>query len=264
MPRLVHDRCRRLGFVSQSAPWLMVTIVGRQPGMKSLMRRVADSSSPVDSPLARYDRRMVDAVLFDLDGTLITYGRNYAAFMQSIAKLWQITDHEDPFFAAYSQAILEEGPVTFASAIEKALQASGRTLQSCADEFCRKAVADYADGTDLLPWALDLLGQFDRLPKAIVTNGPFDMQLAAILKSKLEQRVDEIVVSGDPNVGVRKPNPAIFNLACKRLNVDPARVLMIGDNETVDILGAREAGLQAILVTDLIDGNRKPWPDFSE
>jgi len=195
---------------------------------------------------------VIDAVLFDLDGTLVAYQQSYSDFMRRIAASWQILDEGDPFFAAYSQAILTDGPVTFRSAIEKALLASGRSLHGDADEKCKRAVADYVSGIELLPWATDLLERYAHLPKAIVSNGPFDMQLATLQKFDLHRLVDEVIISGDPEVGIRKPNPAIFHLACERLRVEPSRVLMIGDNETADIKGAGDAGLQAVVVTDLV------------
>jgi len=198
---------------------------------------------------------MIDAVLFDLDGTLITYRCSYADFMRRIAASWQITHESDPFFAAYSQAIVAEGPVTFKSAIEKALLASGQVHQGNIEEKCRVAVAEYAGGTELLPWALELFANYSSLPKAIVSNGPFDMQLAAVQKYGIEKLVDEVIISGDPEVGIRKPNPLIFHLACARLGIEPSRTLMIGDNEAADVQGARAAGLQAVLVAELINNN---------
>ena len=54
---------------------------------------------------------------------------------------------------------------------------------------------------------------------------------------------DELIISGD--VGMVKPNPEIFELACERMGVLPAETVMIDDiEENCD--GARAAGLQAI------------------
>ena len=46
--------------------------------------------------------------------------------------------------------------------------------------------------------------------------------------------------------GLLKPDPKIFHLACRRLDLDPARVLMVGDSYRSDVEGARRAGLQAL------------------
>lgn len=55
--------------------------------------------------------------------------------------------------------------------------------------------------------------------------------------------------------GVEKPNPEIFLRACARLGLDPSECLYIGDLYPVDVLGARRAGLKAVLLdpTDRLD-----------
>ena len=49
-------------------------------------------------------------------------------------------------------------------------------------------------------------------------------------------------------VGVEKPDAAIFEMALARGGVRPAETLYVGDLYAVDILGARRAGLTAILL----------------
>lgn len=48
--------------------------------------------------------------------------------------------------------------------------------------------------------------------------------------------------------GVEKPDPEIFLRACRRMKVDPGRALYVGDLFPVDVIGARKAGLEAILL----------------
>jgi putative hydrolase of the HAD superfamily len=55
---------------------------------------------------------------------------------------------------------------------------------------------------------------------------------------------DDVVVSAD--VGLAKPDPAIFRLAAERLGVAPEACLMI-DDQAQHIEGARAAGLRAHL-----------------
>lgn len=53
-------------------------------------------------------------------------------------------------------------------------------------------------------------------------------------------------------VGVRKPGPHIFHLACQRLGVQPNAVVHVGDSVSSDIAGAKVAGWKAIhFVTQL-------------
>jgi putative hydrolase of the HAD superfamily len=48
--------------------------------------------------------------------------------------------------------------------------------------------------------------------------------------------------------GVRKPDPALFAIACERLGVDPARTLMVGDSPHADS-GGLPLGIRTVLVS---------------
>jgi putative hydrolase of the HAD superfamily len=50
-------------------------------------------------------------------------------------------------------------------------------------------------------------------------------------------------------VGLRKPDPQIFALTLRELQVEPAAAVHVGDDPILDIHGARAAGLRAIQVT---------------
>ncbi len=49
-------------------------------------------------------------------------------------------------------------------------------------------------------------------------------------------------------VGVEKPDPRIFRLALDAAGVEPEQAVYIGDLYSVDVLGARAAGLEAVLL----------------
>ncbi|HOU94562.1 MAG TPA: HAD family hydrolase [Polyangiaceae bacterium] len=55
-----------------------------------------------------------------------------------------------------------------------------------------------------------------------------------------------VVDSGEE--GVEKPDPRFFALALARVDADPATTLHVGDLFHVDVVGARAAGLRAVLV----------------
>jgi putative hydrolase of the HAD superfamily len=52
-------------------------------------------------------------------------------------------------------------------------------------------------------------------------------------------------------VGVEKPDPAIFEIALKRMGTKADETVYIGDVYGIDIIGARRAGLDAILIDTL-------------
>ena len=58
--------------------------------------------------------------------------------------------------------------------------------------------------------------------------------------------VDEICLSCD--WGLLKPDPRFYRLAARRMGLAPEQILMVGDNLTDDVEGARSAGLRAALL----------------
>jgi putative hydrolase of the HAD superfamily len=50
--------------------------------------------------------------------------------------------------------------------------------------------------------------------------------------------------------GVEKPDPRIFRLALERLGAGPASALHVGDFYSVDVVGARAAGIRPVLVDE--------------
>ena len=56
-------------------------------------------------------------------------------------------------------------------------------------------------------------------------------------------------------VGVEKPDPRIFEIALARCGADPRRTLYVGDLYHADVIGARGAGLHALLLDPYGD-----WP----
>jgi putative hydrolase of the HAD superfamily len=57
------------------------------------------------------------------------------------------------------------------------------------------------------------------------------------------------VVLDSAVVGVEKPDPAIFRAALGALGVAPDRALYVGDLYDVDVVGARAAGMHAVLLS---------------
>jgi len=58
-------------------------------------------------------------------------------------------------------------------------------------------------------------------------------------------------------VGVEKPDPRIFHLALERTGVAPHEAIYVGDFYSLDVVGARRAGLEAILLDPL-----GAWPQL--
>ena len=68
----------------------------------------------------------------------------------------------------------------------------------------------------------------------------------ALAAAGLRQFFDVVVDSA--RVGIEKPDPRIFQAALEALSVSPDEALYVGDLYEVDILGARSAGIDAVLL----------------
>jgi putative hydrolase of the HAD superfamily len=101
-------------------------------------------------------------------------------------------------------------------------------------------------------WALysDVRPAFERLRArgiavGIISN--WDTRLARVLAGLgLADVLGDIVSSAD--VGLHKPDPRIFELACNRLGVSSGEAAHVGDHHYADYLGARALGMQAVLI----------------
>ncbi|MBR5290795.1 MAG: HAD family hydrolase [Erysipelotrichaceae bacterium] len=89
----------------------------------------------------------------------------------------------------------------------------------------------------------------DKYRLAILTNGSPVSQRRKLESTGILNLFELSVVSGE--VGIDKPDPRIFDVMCDRLNVKPEECLYIGDNYVNDVLGARNAGWNAIYLNRL-------------
>src|SRR5512133_1866380 len=80
---------------------------------------------------------------------------------------------------------------------------------------------------------------------AVVSN--WDVSLHDVLeRTGLRALLDAVVISAE--LGVAKPDPAIFRAALDRLGATAADAMHVGDSLEADVAGARAAGLEAVLV----------------
>ena len=85
-----------------------------------------------------------------------------------------------------------------------------------------------------------------RHPMGIITNGPAAHQMEKVEALGLYRwfAPESIVVSGA--VGVAKPDPEIFRIACERLGTSPESCVYVGDSFASDVVGATSAGMPVV------------------
>lgn len=190
---------------------------------------------------------MFGAIFFDLDGTLCAPAIPFRqVFGDAVAPL--LRNHSGltvvDMLEAWGNVLLTPGPSTTSGCFERALAACGIAAQ--ADRTAELAVAlnvRWAACQALFPdvqATLQRLGAF--YPLGLITNGPSDAQRAVVGALGLAPLFRWLLVSGDTDIGVRKPDPAIFQRAAGLAGCVPAALLYVGDSAVNDIAGAHAAG----------------------
>lgn len=87
---------------------------------------------------------------------------------------------------------------------------------------------------------------------AAVTNASGGHQRDKLAALGLARFFDHVAIAGE--MGVAKPEPAMFRSVCAALGCDPREAAHLGDKLTTDAIGAREAGLTGIWLHRTPDG----------
>ena len=78
----------------------------------------------------------------------------------------------------------------------------------------------------------------------MLSNGDQEQQEDKVSRTGLGRFLDVVLTS--EQLGVAKPDPRVFELACARLGVPPQAAVYVGDQLEVDALGATAAALRGI------------------
>ena len=217
---------------------------------------------------------MYQAVVFDLYGTLLVYGdmaKAWAAWIVDVQKalaLLQVsidadylTRHCKGFFRG--QPPLVPGLVVYESRLHQlAVQLGGAPSFEWCRETAFASMHDWQKHIDLDPQAIPLLRSLKQqgMVCALVTNFDYPSHIYRLLEElELTSYFETVIISGE--VGLKKPDPSIFQLVLSRIHTDPAHVLFVGDHPDQDIGGALQAGIQAILVQRNPEGLRSDHVD---
>ena len=181
-----------------------------------------------------------DALLFDLDGTLIdTETVALQCGMQAFADMGYPVDH------AFMQALVGVDLPTSARIIGAALP--GLDQKGLQAHWHKGFVAAIERDLPLKAGALDLLSARHR-PMAIVTSSGHDEAHHKLRLTGIAGYFGAVVTLAD--VTAPKPAPDPYVLAAARLGVDPARCLAFEDSET-GAEAAHRAGCTVVQVPDV-------------
>lgn len=210
---------------------------------------------------------IVRAVLLDFDGTLAYYSPPHLALYVRAAAEFGVGVTEEALASTVASAW---GPWETAQGVEHRresrnewayarlrarlhrarYEAAGATGDAAAlDTASARLVELESDAANVAVYD-DTLPALERLKAAgvvcyVVSNHVW----------RLAQMIAELgfapyisAVISSARVGVRKPHPAIFEVALAAAGVERDAVLFVGDSLSADVLGARASGMRAVLL----------------
>lgn len=196
------------------------------------------------------------AVIFDLDDTLYDQSQ---PFRRAVAELMDLDADQVTSlylrFRHYADAIFHQtatGQMDLAWSHLYRMQAAFADMGLEIEEELALAIQErysyYQGHLELEEDWKELLGlcQQEGYSLGLITNGPHLHQLKKIQALKLDQWMDEdkIIISGQ--VGLTKPDKAIFQLMEERLGLAPTELVYVGDSFENDVVGSKNAGWQVI------------------
>lgn len=129
---------------------------------------------------------------------------------------------------------------------EVALQRAGVEPGDLPVKICDGYYRHYFEGVGFLPGAERLLDVASHFENCLITNGEHGKQWGKIRKMDVDSRLNHILVSED--LGIRKPDPRIFERALELTGSQPSESVMIGDSLHADIAGAGPIGIGTIWI----------------
>ena len=207
--------------------------------------------------------KLPEAILFDLDGTLIHSAPDLRAAANHVCRQRGI----EPFDLETIISFIGNGVPVLVKRIFDT-----RNIELSEQDY-QQAIVDYLDyydhhSTDLTaPYdgvivALDWLKSRGVL-MGVVTNKP-EEPARTILRALQLNQYFKVVVGGD-STPAKKPDPRPYRAACEKMGVEPSQSIYVGDSET-DARTAQVANVPFILYTqgyrNLSVDEIGPWRRF--
>jgi len=210
--------------------------------------------------------KVIRGVIFDLGSTLIRFEGDWSILLQ---------DSLDHLIDQLQEDGLDFDRSEFRSAFERALEANDLQRQTSQLERSTSSllhetlnIFGYDEispnimgrglkrfyGVSETHWqpmpalheVLDELRDEGRMLGIISNAGDVGNVQRLIDKVNIRNYFDPIIISAA--IGIRKPDPGLFEMVLDQWHVNPESVVMIGDRLEADILGAQAAGLHQIWI----------------
>ena len=207
---------------------------------------------------------MIKHIFFDLDHTIWDFDRNAQETLMELYEYYKLqalglTSAED-FIAAYTEnnhqlwAQYHLGQITKetlrSSRFSKTFIQLGIHPDSVPHQFEEDYVRISPTKTNLFDGCEKVLAYLKKKYKLhIISNGFKETTLTKMELSGLNPYFSNVIISED--VGVNKPDKAVFEFALNKAAALKEESIMIGDSIEADVRGAQDFGMKAIFFNPL-------------
>lgn len=204
-------------------------------------------------------------LFFDLDHTIWDFELNSKETLMDLHLKYNLTEkgiHDfDAFFEQYSMhnhRLWDRYTKGFIKQDElrwKRIYLSLLEYKIADEKLSREMSFDYLDilpnKKNLFPYTIEILDYLKEkgYQMHLITNGFESVQFKKIENSNLAPYFKEVITSEGSNS--LKPNKEIFEYALQKSNAKLAESIMIGDNESADIQGAINIGMDSVFVNHI-------------
>ncbi|MDY8134441.1 YjjG family noncanonical pyrimidine nucleotidase [Aquimarina sp. 2201CG5-10] len=201
-------------------------------------------------------KHTVKHIFFDLDHTLWDFDKNSALAFELMFEKFDIPLEIDEFLEVYQPINMKYWKLYREEQVSKIQLRRGRLFDAFAifdlkystntiDQLSEDYISFLPLNNNLIEGAVDLLDYLQpNYQLHIITNGFREVQNNKLSKSGIGHYFKTITNSED--VGVKKPNPIIFEHAIEISGAEINNSIMIGDNYEADIMGAESLGIKTI------------------
>jgi putative hydrolase of the HAD superfamily len=187
---------------------------------------------------------MIEAVLFDLDGTLYDrdllvqtlIGEQFDAFCNELGNIDR---------SSFIRRVLQLDAHGFGDKVElyRSVEAEWVLSRELSDRLHSDFWSRYIRHCKVSEDTRATLEQLRRhkIKLGVITNGTTQWQQQKLDSLGITPLFDTVLISEAE--GLRKPNRAIFERALERLSVRAGDAMFVGDNPEADVAGSRTAGL---------------------
>ncbi|MEN8886269.1 MAG: YjjG family noncanonical pyrimidine nucleotidase [Winogradskyella sp.] len=201
-------------------------------------------------------KNTIKHVFFDLDHTLWDFDKNSGLTFEKIFELNNIDIDLQLFLNVYEPINLKYWRLYRNEKVTKTELRYSRLKEAfdaievvVEDDMINKLSEDYIEHLSsfnhLFEGTFEILDYLkDKYTLHIITNGFEEIQEKKMKSSKIRDYFK--TVTNSEMVGVKKPNPKIFNFALNLANASVEESIMIGDSLEADIEGAANLGIDTI------------------